>query len=213
MFPFLKSGDRIHVRETPWRQLHVGDLVVVVSGDSTPPIVHRLVGWNGGKDNRLGILKGDSLTDTDDFFLSQQNYLGRVWARERNGKLLLLDGFRKHIWARFIVVLSILNLTPGVVRLKVNGELKRILSRMPGIKKIERLVLKRTRYFFFSGPEQGHRLLAICRGKTIGEIIFHKIPSSVAKSTAFSFYSPVISAEKLSEHAAENFPEVFEDNY
>lgn len=187
--------------------------MVVASGGSAHPVVHRLVGWNGEKDGRLGILKGDSLVNTDGFFLSQQNYLGRVWARERNGKRLLLDGFRKHIWARFIVFSSVLNLTPGVFRLKVTRELKRILPRIPGIKNIERLVLKKSRFFFFSGPEQNHRLLAIYRSKAIGEISLHKNPSSVAKSTAFSFYPPVISAEKLSKHAAEKFPEVFENNF
>jgi signal peptidase I len=210
MFPFLRPGDRIYVQETPWHQLHIGDLVVVASGNSSASIVHRLVGWKGEKANRLGILKGDSLLDTDNFVLSQQNYLGRVWARERNGKRLLLDGFRERIWARLIVFFSVLNLTPGVVRLKVARELKRILPRITGIKKIECLVLKKSRYFFFSGPEQDHRLLSIYRGKTIGEIIFHKDRSRTAKSPAFSVYSPLVSAEKLSEHAMEKFPEVFE---
>lgn len=209
MFPFLKAGDRIHVVKTPWPQLRIGDLVVVVSGKSVHPIVHRLVGWHYRDNSRLGILKGDSLTDTDDFFLSRQNYLGRVWARERNGERWHLDGFRKQTWARLIVFFSLLNLTPGVVRLKVVKELKRILPKLPGFKNIECRILKKTRYFFFSRQKQGGRLLAIYRGKTIAEIILSKDHLLTDKSTAFSAYSPVISAEKLARHAAEKFPELF----
>lgn len=209
MFPFLKTGDIIHTRKTPWSRLQIGDVVVVTPPDSTQPIIHRLVRWQRCNNSICGILKGDSLIYKDHFFLSQHNYSGRVWARDRNGKLLHLDGLHRSIRARFIAFLSVLNLTPGVFRLKIKRELVRIMPRIPGIKLIEHFFLERVQYYFFSGQRNTRRLCIVYQGLTVGEIIFQDRPFRVISNNVFSIFSSFISAEKLVSHVTGRFPELF----
>ena len=92
----------MHVRPVPWDQLTIGDIVVVDSSVAEFPIIHRIIGWQHFSDTSFGILKGDNMTDKDSFVLSQDNYSGKVWARERNGKLVLLDRLSQSILARFM---------------------------------------------------------------------------------------------------------------
>jgi len=201
MAPFLKAGDRLQIRRTLWSKLRIGDLVAVESSSSKHPIIHRLVGWRCRSNIRFGILKGDSLTQTDGFLLTKHNYLGRVWVRERNGKRLFLNSLYETMRARFMALFSILNLTPGVLRLKIKRELERLSPRIPGIKLLERYLLEKARYFVFSGQGDTKRLRVVYRSITMGEIVFQDNPFRVVSSIVFSIFSAVISPEELVSNA------------
>jgi len=213
MIPFLRSGDILHVRKTPWHELRLGDLAVIVPGGRTNPIVHRLVGWQRRKDTCFGILKGDSLAYKDHFLLTPNNYAYRVWARERNGKLVLLNGFRNKIRARLTAFISLWNLTPGVLGLKIKRYLACIVPRVPGIKLVERFFLKKIQYFFFCGQGNIKQLRAVYRSRTVGEITFQNSPLVEIDSAVFSVYALVVSPENLTAHAADRFPELFDRTF
>lgn len=209
MAPFLRDGDQLYVQKTPWNRLRIGNLVVCEPSSSKHPVIHRLVGWQYRINTQFGILKGDSLLYKDSFFLTPHNYLGRVWARERNGKRLLLNSLCADIRARFIALFSIFNLTPGILRLKTKRILELIGLHIPGIKTLERSILANVRYFVFSEQRNTKRLRAVFRGITIGEIIFQDNSLKVIRSTVFSVFSAIIPPENLVSDAAARFPELF----
>jgi len=213
MIPCLRPGDIVHVRETPWHELRRGDLVGIVSGGMATPIIHRLIGWQRHKGSYFGVLKGDSLTYTDHFLLTPNNYAYRVWGRERNGKLVLLDGFCSKIRARLTAFISIWNLTPGVLRLRIKRYIESIVPRVPGIKLLERALLKKIQYFFFCGQGNMKRLRAVHRGRVVGEITFQDCSLKEINSVVFSVYSLVVSPENLTAHAVDRFPDLFDQAF
>jgi len=198
----------MHVRPTPWNQLKIGDIVVVDASVSKFPIMHRIIGWQRCPDTSFGLLKGDNLTHKDRFVLSQDNYSGKVWARERNGKRVLLQSFPQRMLARFLALLSIWNSTPGLLRFRMKKNLGRIIPRIPGITTIERFFLQKARYFFFSTPANTRRLWAIYRGKGIGEIVFQDTIFTIKQCTVFSPFSLFISSERFAANAQMRFPEI-----
>ena len=100
-----------------------------------------------------------------------------------------------------MALFSILNLTPGVLRLKIKRMLERFSPRIPGVKLLERYLLAKARYFVFSGQGNTKRLRAVCRSITMGEIVFQDNPFRVVSSTVFSIFSAVISPENLVSNA------------
>ncbi len=209
MFPFIKVGDRVHVRKTPWDRLEIGDLVVLKTSGSGYPIIHRLVGWRRVGSNRFGILKGDNLLYTDNFLLEQNNYLGRVWSRERNGELTNLKSFSENVRARLVAFLSVWSLTPGIVRTKIKLTLESWMPRIPGIRSMERFFLKKTRCFLFSEQGNRKRLRLVYKEMVIGEIIFQDKPVNIISCNVFSVFYTFISPKNLIAHTAKEFPELF----
>ena len=210
MSPFLKVGDCLHVRKVPWERLRIGDLVVFETMGSRYPIVHRLVGWQRQSNNRFGCLKGDNLAHADPFLLLQGNYLGRVRTIRTSRKLVSMDSLCQRIRARWIALLSVWNLTPGILRHRIKKDLDRMVPRIPGLKNIKRTLLKKTICFIFSGQGNTRRMCLIFRDMAVGEIVFRNNPSSVIGSAVSSIFSSFISAADLTESAMERYPDVFD---
>jgi len=85
-----------------------------------------------------------------------------------------------------------------------------IVPRVPGIKLLERSLLKKIQYFFFCGQGNIKQLRAVYRGRAVGEITFQDRPLKEINSVVFSVYSLVVSPENLTAHAVDRFPELFD---
>jgi signal peptidase I len=216
MSPFLKEGDIVFLRKSPWDKLRIGDLALIDSDCLSCPVIHRIIGWYKADGTRMGICKGDSMPQKDAFTLTKENYSGIVWARKRKGKLRNLTRLHQRMISRWIAFLSVLNLTPGILRIKTKKTLGFITPRIPGIKLFERFFLKKVQYFLFLDKTNTKRLYASLYGKTIGSIILKRDDSRLIRypiASVFSFYSLFISSERLVRDASGKHPEVFNESF
>jgi hypothetical protein len=209
MFPVLKTGDMLHIDKAPFEQLRVGDLVVVDAGVSELPIVHRIVSWKQRHSLFVGVLKGDSLDDTDKFELSKNNYGGRVWARDRDGKRLDLNHPLHRCRARCLAMLSVRNLTPGALRIKLKKPVQYLIGWLPCRKSARRFIIRNLKYFFFIDPQKDEKLFATFKGRIVGEVRLGKNCSTVDENSVSFPFSLLISSKRLHVEAVKRFPDRF----
>ncbi|MDY6855148.1 MAG: hypothetical protein SWO11_10670 [Thermodesulfobacteriota bacterium] len=214
MSPFLKEGDIVFLRKSPWHKLQTGDLALIDSDWLTYPVIHRIIGWAKADGERIGICKGDSMSQKDGFTLTKENYSGIVWARERKGRLKDLRCPHQRILSRWIAFVSLLNLTPGVLRIKTKEILGFVTLRIPGIRLVERLFFKKVQYFLFLDKTNTKRLYASLYGKIIGSIILKRDDSSLIRypiASVYSYFSLFISCERLALDAYRKHSEIFNE--
>ena len=88
MRPLLEDGDRVRVVPVRPGDLRLGDVVVRLA--STGPVIHRMVGWWPSRQGWRALTKGDGVCRLDAPG-DPTGCVGRVIARVRDGRLLLLD--------------------------------------------------------------------------------------------------------------------------
>jgi signal peptidase I len=99
MWPFLRDGDVVWVRETALGDLRIGDVVCYAdAGDRL--FLHRLVGREGD----TLVTRGDTLTYVDR--VEAPAYIGRAVAFERRGRQVRLDTTWQRRLSRAIVRLA-----------------------------------------------------------------------------------------------------------
>lgn len=214
MSPFLREGDIVFLRKSPWDKIRTGDLVLIDSDCLSYPVIHRIIGWARADGERIGICKGDSMPQKDAFTLTKENYSGIVSARERRGRFKDLRCLHQRILSRWISFVSVLNLTPGVLRMKTKKILGFIALRIPGARLLEGLILKRVQYSLFLDKANTKRLYASLYGKTIGNITLKRDDSRLIRypiASVFSFFSLFISSERLARDASMKHPEIFNE--
>jgi len=83
----FREGDCLQVRPVPYESLRPGDVAAMSSGDGRR-VVHRIIGAvPGGWRTR-----GDACLAPDSDVLAADRFLGRVVARERDGRILPVSG-------------------------------------------------------------------------------------------------------------------------
>jgi hypothetical protein len=118
MYPFLRPGDRLIIRRVPPERLRRGDIVVL--DDKGRLVAHRLVRRLPG--GRV-VLKGDSLPAPDSPLPNPARIIGRVEALTRRRRLITLTHGPRSRLNPVYAGLSLLNLTPGALRLKIKNGL------------------------------------------------------------------------------------------
>ena len=92
MHPALKDGDRITIKYLDPREMKIGDIIACKKPGEVNTLVHRLVKkWT--RNGRVYLVtKGDAaLTFSYDPAISKEDILGKVVARERQGRMMRLD--------------------------------------------------------------------------------------------------------------------------
>ena len=84
MLPFLRHGDVLHVRPLPAAAVRVGDVICYAPSPGRLHL-HRVV----ARDERGFVTRGDALPYVED--VPAAALLGRVIARERDGRVRRLD--------------------------------------------------------------------------------------------------------------------------
>jgi signal peptidase I len=74
MVPTLRGGEKLDVIPVPFEKLRVGYLVVFLPAWNARPVVHRIVGHEGGR----FITRGDAILYPDPGYLTADNYVGVV---------------------------------------------------------------------------------------------------------------------------------------
>ena len=120
MVPFLRAGDIVTV--APDRECRVGDIVLWQAGEAL--VLHRVV---IKKDGRI-VSKGDALGRLD-APLTREQILGRAVARERGGRVRLLDTFGRR-WLGLAFSFTV-PLVPGLIPLlaSVKRGMRAVLGR------------------------------------------------------------------------------------
>ena len=90
MYPTLRSGDGLRVdKKFVFSRLRVGDIIVFKHPDKDFNIVHRVL-----KKNTLGyyITRGDNNTKYDPYTVTDELFVGRVYAFKRENKVVKVYG-------------------------------------------------------------------------------------------------------------------------
>jgi hypothetical protein len=124
MYPFLKPGDRLIVSKVPQKSLQVGD-IVLVSDPQKKYVVHRLVKMLSPD---KGILKGDSLLETDLEPVDLSTLTGKVVAILRKDRLIPLSTGLRSSLKKVYTFLSLNGLTSGAIRLRAKNILLRLFT-------------------------------------------------------------------------------------
>lgn len=88
MSPLIRPGDWVVLAPLATAHPCIGDILVLPAGSDW--IVHRLVDYAGGADERRMITKGDQTPEADAPW-DEELLIGRVSAVERGGAQILLD--------------------------------------------------------------------------------------------------------------------------
>jgi len=88
MYPFIKSGQVIHVRPVSVSEIRYGDIIFYYNGNNV--IVHRVIRKYRGKNKTKIVTKGDALRYPDKD-ISADSILGKVVAFEREERVVRID--------------------------------------------------------------------------------------------------------------------------
>lgn len=98
MHPAIRDGDVLFVEPVSSDDLHIGDIVLYLSGESRP-VVHRIIARVRKAGNLRLLIKGDNLFHVDEF-IPWQRVEGKVTLVERGDSILQL----KSGWPEMLVV-------------------------------------------------------------------------------------------------------------
>ncbi len=119
MYPFLKPGDLLIVRESPSNPLRIGDMVLAPDSKKRY-MVHRLVKMLAPD---KAMLKGDSMLKPDPEPVNLSALSGKVIGLLRGNRLIILSTGLRSFLNRLYAFLSLRGLTPGVIRLRLKNAL------------------------------------------------------------------------------------------
>ena len=127
MFPFLRPGDRLIVKQGSCGPPGIGDIVLFSTGPSLKSgklTAHRVVGRIS--EDRF-ITKGDNLPRQDPGLRHTRDIQGLVVMVARNGRLRSLASGLRGRAGRWVACFSRNNLTPGIIL----SRLRRLAGRFP----------------------------------------------------------------------------------
>jgi hypothetical protein len=117
MYPFLKPGDLLLVRETSSNSLRVGDIVLAPDAKKKYT-VHRLVKILSPN---KGVLKGDSMPKPDPEPVELSTLAGKVIGLLRGKRLIILSTGLRSGLNKLYAIFSLKGLTPGAIRLRIRN--------------------------------------------------------------------------------------------
>jgi signal peptidase I len=104
MYPVLRPGDTLIVREVSLSDISVGDIVCITRNGSYR--THRVIALRDG----IIETKGDNMVEPDPHNVPSDDLLMRVVMIKRDKKRLVRPRF-----GRLVACLSRINLTPGII--------------------------------------------------------------------------------------------------
>ncbi len=127
MLPAVWPGDRLTIQRAVYDEIAAGDIVLVLRDHRF--FIHRLVGWQLGRDGLLSVTRGDAMPQ-DDPPAAASEVLGRV-ASIRRGNRSFVPGRRVSMlhstlawmlcrWSRF-----------RSLALRIHGAYLRVVSLIP----------------------------------------------------------------------------------
>lgn len=133
MYPSLRPGDTLLVREVPIKEIRPGDIVCIQKNDGH--IAHRVVRIERERGKTTIITKGDNITrpDPPDLPISKTNGLiKRVVMIKRGKDRLIIPRYGK-----ILALLSRMSLTYGIIKGRGGRIVRSILSEKGSIKNKE----------------------------------------------------------------------------
>jgi hypothetical protein len=119
MYPFLKPGDLLVVREISSNSLRVGDIVLAPDAKKKY-IVHRLVKILSPN---KGLLKGDSMPKPDPEPMELSTLAGKVIGLLRGKRFIIISTGLRSGLNKLYAFFSLKGLTPGAIRLRIRNTL------------------------------------------------------------------------------------------
>lgn len=104
MRPLVCAGDALYVKAVTADEIRVGDILLLNRGGGKL-LAHRVVRRSGAGAESQFLVKGDRLRDADGY-VPAHDVLGRVVARERDGKVVQLTYWPWSFWGRIAAWLS-----------------------------------------------------------------------------------------------------------
>lgn len=128
MYPSLKPGDTLLVRDVPTRDISKGDIVCVKNGDKY--LAHRVVRIEKGKEKTKITTKGDNISTFDPPLYKTGGLIKRVVMIKR-GK----TGLKTPRFGKILAGLSRMNLTYGIIKGRGGRVFRSIFLKKWSIKK------------------------------------------------------------------------------
>ena len=100
MYPFLRNRSKVLVKETPFNNLKVGDIIVYRS--SSQMICHRLVRKLDQGDNKILYVRGDAARGLGEP-VTEQMLIGKVVGITKDNRVIMLTGK----WRKIINILIV----------------------------------------------------------------------------------------------------------
>ena len=79
MEPTICTGEYIWVRRTPFKQVHIHDMIMFKRPNTPHPVVHRVVNFGSNKLGPYLITKGDNLQTNDSYRIRKKDFIGTVY--------------------------------------------------------------------------------------------------------------------------------------
>lgn len=119
MFPFMRNGDIQIISPVPIEEIQIGDIAVFERNNVW--ISHRVIDIQKTNHEITLILRGDTCIQIDPL-VTEENYIGKTVAFERNGKVYHLDAFERKnkriVWLGAIRIAPLLFLKVLLIRLE-----------------------------------------------------------------------------------------------
>lgn len=119
MFPFMRNGDIQTISPVPIEEIQIGDIAVFERNNVW--ISHRVIDIQKTNHEITLILRGDTCIQIDPL-VTEENYIGKTVAFERNGKVYHLDAFERKnkriVWLGAIRIAPLLFLKVLLIRLE-----------------------------------------------------------------------------------------------
>jgi len=126
MSPLIRDGDVLTVEPARLGDLRVGEVALHRIGERQV-VAHRVVGCRAEDGRRVLTTRGDSVLGAPDR-VSEVDVLGRVIERERNGRVVRLNGWLRRLGGRLLVPL----LTSRSMAARFLGWGRRLATRLCG---------------------------------------------------------------------------------
>ncbi len=103
MWPFLKAGEKLLIKETPTEKLKIGDIVIYRAGSQL--VCHRLIKKIRERERYLLYVRGDSSVSSPES-ITEEMFLGKAMGIIRNGKIITLNQMKGQLINRLIVLVA-----------------------------------------------------------------------------------------------------------
>jgi signal peptidase I len=103
MWPFLKEGSKLIIKNVSVLSLKVGDIILYRANNQQ--ICHRLIKKIKNKGGYLLYIRGDNSLSSPEI-INEDAYLGKVIGVLKNGKIVTFRGIRPYLINRVIVLIA-----------------------------------------------------------------------------------------------------------
>ena len=130
MYPSLRPGDTLLIREVTIKEICPGDIVCIQKNDGH--IAHRVVRIEREREKTIIITKGDNITRPDPPMFETGGLIKRVVMIKRGKDRLIIPRYGK-----MLALLSRMNLTYGIIKGRGGRVVRSVLSEKGSIKNKE----------------------------------------------------------------------------